>query len=73
MAIEVKKQERENTQSLIRRFTRRVQQSGVLMRARKNRFRQNPKSRNANKAAALRREELRKEYFKLRKMGKLEK
>lgn len=73
MAIEVKKQERENTQSLIRRFTRRVQQSGVLVRARKIRFRQRPKSRSAKKAAALRREELRKEYFKLRKLGKLEK
>jgi ribosomal protein S21 len=73
MVIEVKKQERENTQSLIRRFTRRVQQSGVLMRARKNRFHQRPKSHDAKKAAALRREELRKEYFKLKKMGKLEK
>ena len=71
MVIEVKKQERENTQSLIRRFTRRVQQSGVLVRARKIRFHQRPKSHSAKKIAALRREELRKEYFKLKKLGKL--
>jgi ribosomal protein S21 len=73
MALEAKKQERETTQGLIRRFTKRVQRSGILLRARKSRFRQRPKSRQMRKKAALRREKLRKEYEKLKKLGKLEK
>ena len=72
MALEVKKQEREKAQSLVRRFGKRVQQSGILIRARKARFRHRPKSRQAKKRAALRREELRKEYKKLKKLGKLD-
>ena len=71
MVLEVKKQERETSQSLVRRFGRRVQQSGILVRARKTRFRVKQKSRQAQKRAALRREELKKEYQKLRKLGKL--
>ncbi|MBI4217460.1 MAG: hypothetical protein HY603_01535, partial [Parcubacteria group bacterium] len=38
MKFEIKKQERETTLSLIRRFTRRIRESGVLNRARKGRF-----------------------------------
>ncbi len=72
MTLEVTKQERETSQSLVRRFGRRVQQSGILVRARKTRFRVKIKSRGAQKKAALRREELKKEYKKLRKLGKLE-
>ncbi len=73
MGIEVKKQERETSQALIYRFSRSVKQSGLLLRARKARFRQRQKSRQMKKRAALRREELKKEYEKLRKLGKLEK
>lgn len=72
MHLEVKKQERETSQSLVRRFGRRVQQSGLLIRARKLRFRTKVKSSGAQKRAALRREELKKEYKKLKKLGKLE-
>jgi ribosomal protein S21 len=71
MALEAKKQERETTQSLIRRFTKRVQRSGILIRARKSRFHQRSKSRQMRKEAALRREKLRKDYEKLKKLGKL--
>ena len=71
MVLEVKKQERETAQSLVRRFGKRVQQSGILIRARKTRFRKRPKSHLAKKRAALRREELRKEYQKLKKLGKV--
>jgi ribosomal protein S21 len=73
MGIEVKKQERETTQSLIRRFTKRVQKSGVLRRARDSRFHKRSKSRQMKKRAALRREQLRKEYQKLKKLGLMEK
>jgi len=73
MALEVRKQEREGAQSLVRRFQKRVQQSGLLLRARKARFRVRRKSEQMKKRAALRREELKKEYEKLDKLGKIEK
>jgi ribosomal protein S21 len=72
MVLEVKKQLRETSQSLVRRFGRRVQQSGILMRARHVRFRQRPKSKEAQKRAALRKQELKKKYEQLKKLGKLE-
>lgn len=67
--IEVEKQGRENSQNLIRRFTKKVQKSGVLVRARKGRFFHRPKSETMKKRAALRREKLRKEYENLKKLG----
>ena len=73
MVLEVKKQERETAQGLIRRFTKRVQKSGILLKARRNRFYKRSKSRQMKKRAALRREKLKKEYKKLEKLGKLEK
>lgn len=69
MAVEAKKQEKENSQSLIRRFSKKVQQSGVLLRARANRFYKRSKSPEMKKRAALRREKLKREYEKLRKLG----
>jgi len=70
MPLEVKKQERETSQSLIRRFTRSIQQSGILLRARRVRFKKKEKSEQMKKRAALRREEKKKEYEKLKKLGK---
>ncbi|MBI2450126.1 MAG: hypothetical protein HYV47_01160 [Candidatus Nealsonbacteria bacterium] len=72
MVIEVKKQSTESSQALVRRFAKGVQQSGVLFGARKRQFLHRPKSRLARKKAALRREETRKEYEKLKKLGKLD-
>ncbi len=71
MPLEVKRQNRETSQSLVRRFGRRVQQSGILLRARKIRFREKQKSEQMKKRAALRREELRKEYARKEKMGEV--
>lgn len=71
MVVEIKKQPRETPQSLARRFTKSIQRSGVLLQARKGIFRVRSKSRQAKKKAALRREELRREYEKLRKLGKI--
>ncbi len=71
MSIEAKKQERENSQGLIRRFSKRVQKSGVLRLARKNRFHKRSKSKQMKKRAALRKEKLRAEYEKLKKLGLL--
>lgn len=70
MSIEIKKRERETSQGLVRRFSKRIKQSGILLRARQIRFRERPKSRQMKKKSALRREEMRKEYERLEKMGK---
>lgn len=70
--IEVKKKEKETSESLIRRFTRRVQQSGVLMRARKVRFRNEEKSKTEKRDEALYKIKIRKEIDKLKKLGKFD-
>lgn len=73
MTLEVRREPRETSQSLVHRFSKRIRRSGILRRTRKNRFRKRPESRQTKKAAALRREELSKEYKKLEKLGKLDK
>ncbi len=69
MPLEVKKQERESTQGLIRRFSKAIKKSGILKEARKRRFRQRPLSDKAKKEAALRREKIKKEYQRKEKLG----
>ncbi len=73
MALEVRKQERETSQAIIRRFSTGMKRSGILVRARKVRFRERIKSQNMQKKAALRRKELSIEYKKKEKLGKIEK
>ena len=70
--IQVKKKERETAESLIRRFSRRVQQSGVLRRARKTRFHQAEPSRDKRRTEALYKVRIRKEINRLKKLGKFD-
>lgn len=72
MPVEVRKRERESVQGLLRRFSKRIVQSGVLVRARRGRFYVPPLSKRQKKLSALRREKVRKEKEKLYKLGKLE-
>lgn len=72
MAVEVTKKPGENNRALLRRFSRRVQQSGVLLRARKNKFHERSPSEKQKKERALKRMETREKMDKLRKMGLLE-
>ena len=69
MVLEVKKKERETSQSLVRRFSKRLKQSGFLLRVRKRLFRQRKKSKQLKKRAALRREEKKKQYERAKKLG----
>ena len=69
MPIEVKKSDRESSHGLIRRFSKKVQQSRVLLGARAGRFRKRQKSKGMRKRAALRREKVKVEYEKLKKLG----
>ena len=70
--IQVKKKEKETSENLIRRFSRQVQQSGVLMRARKVRFRNEEKSKTKKRDEALYKIKIRKEIDKLKKLGKFD-
>jgi len=68
--IEVKKKASESLSSLLRRFNRKVQQSGILVQARKIRFYERPKSKNKVKESAIRCAKIFKEKEYLRKIGK---
>lgn len=70
--IEVKKKDRESSESLIRRFSRRVQQSGVLVQARRIRFRTEEKSKREMRAGAMYKAKVKKVVNQLKKMGKFD-
>ncbi|MFA4817956.1 MAG: hypothetical protein WC608_04530 [Parcubacteria group bacterium] len=70
--IEVKKKDRETSESLIRRFSRRIQQSGVLAQARKTRFRQDEKSKREIREGAMYKVKVKKVVDRLKKMGKFD-
>lgn len=69
--VEVKRKKGESFEALLRRFSRRIQQSGRMLQAKKVRFYDSPRSKTAQRAAAIRRTELgvRREY--MLKSGKL--
>jgi len=69
--VEVKKKDGESFESLLRRFNRRIQQSGVLVRARKIRFYEPPKSKRLVREDARRRAQIKKRRDELKKTGKL--
>ncbi|MFA6397270.1 MAG: hypothetical protein WDK96_00290 [Candidatus Paceibacterota bacterium] len=69
--IEVKKNQNENNASLIRRFSKRVQESQVLQKARSKRYNERAESKLTLKKGALKRLAKRKVNEKLRKMGKI--
>jgi ribosomal protein S21 len=71
MPLEVKKQNKETSQALVRRFSKKVQQSGILIRARSVRYKDRNRSEEMKKRSALRREQLRKEYEIKEKVGEL--
>ncbi len=70
--IQVKKKDRETSEALIRRFSRRVQQSGVLLSARSGRFFTKPKTRRQMRLSAQYRSRVKKEVDKLKKLGKFD-
>ncbi|MEK7192308.1 MAG: 30S ribosomal protein S21 [Patescibacteria group bacterium] len=69
MPIEVKRKEGESSGTLIYRFTKRVQQSGVLREAKRRRFTNRPPNKLKRKLSALHRETKRKELERAKKLG----
>lgn len=70
--VEVRKRENESSGSLLRRFTKIIQRSGFLARAREGRYYASPKSDYQKKREALRRVEWQKKMEGLRKLGKIQ-
>lgn len=70
--VEVFRKENESAANLLRRFSRRVQNSGILLRARRVRFFSQKKSRRQRREDAIRRNILQREREWLEKLGKLE-
>lgn len=71
--VEVRRRERETTAAMLRRFTRRVQQSGALMHARKRKFHPSKVTKRSIRESALRRIVVARERVRLEKLGKLPK
>lgn len=70
--VDIKKNDHENSASLIRRFTRKIQESGIIVKVKGKRYSERPISKLSQKIVALRRIKRRAEVEKLRKLGKAE-
>lgn len=70
--VEVEKNNQESTANLIRRFTKRVQGSGIITRMRKNRYHKRTKSPTVNKMAKLKKLEKKEKYEMMLKLGKIQ-
>ena len=68
---EVKRKKSETFESLLRRFHKKLQQSGRLIQSRKIRFYERPKNKNKTRREALRRLEITEKREYLKKIGKL--
>ncbi len=69
--VEVRRREKESVEAMIRRFTRRLQQSEVLSDARSSRFLTKSPSKSKQRNSAIKRQQFLKEKDKLVKMGKV--
>jgi ribosomal protein S21 len=69
--VEVKSKKNESFESLLRRFTRRLQSSGNALEARKMRFNKPEPNKNAQRKSALRREVIRVKREYLTRIGQL--
>ena len=69
--IEVKKNQNENNTSLLRRFSRRMFESGSIQKVKSKRYNERPKSKLSQKVTTIRRIVKRKEIERLKKLGKI--
>lgn len=67
--MEIRKREGESTSSMIYRFTKKTQQSGILKEAKRRRFYVRPKSRIKRKLSALHRAHKKAEFDRAKKLG----
>ena len=70
--VKVIRRDKENINSLLRRFSQKVKESGLLRAAHKKQFYSPPKNKRAQKESALWREKVRALRKRLIKLGELE-
>ncbi len=68
--VDVKRRKGESFEALLRRFSRRIQQSGNMLEARKGRFYAKPPNQHRKQVSALRRLEMKDKREYLIKVGK---
>lgn len=71
VVIQVTKNPNENNASILRRFSRKIQESGIVRNVKKNRYNQRQESKLKLKRSALKRMSRRKEIEHLKKLGKM--
>ena len=69
--IEVKKNPNENNASVLRRFSRKIQESNIIRKVKSSRYNERRESKLKIKKSALKRMVKRKANDKLRKLGKI--
>ena len=69
--IEVNKNGNENNASILRRFSRRIQESNIIQKVKGSRYNKRKESKLKIKKGTLKHLERRKEIEKLRKLGKI--
>ncbi|MFC1617814.1 hypothetical protein ACFL2B_00875 [Patescibacteria group bacterium] len=69
MVVEAKRKEKESIEGLIRRFNKKLQQSGNIYKAREVRFHQKHKSKAIQREEATRRQKIFKSREHLKKLG----
>lgn len=70
--VEVEKNNQESTANLIRRFTKRVQGSGIIPRMRKNRYYKRKKSPMVTRLEKLKKLSGQEKYEHMVKLGKIQ-
>jgi ribosomal protein S21 len=71
MAIEIKKKDGDNPNTLFFNFTKKVKRSGILREMRKRKYHARPISRIKRRLSAIHRDEKKKELDKMKKLGLL--
>lgn len=69
--IEIKKTPNENSVNVLRRFSRKVSESGIVQKVKSKRYNERPLSKLAQKNLTVKKIERRKETEKLKKLGKI--
>lgn len=70
--VEVEKNNNESSANVIRRFTKRVQNAGIVPKVRGGRYFNRVKSENVNRTAKLKKIIKKETYEKLVKLGKIQ-
>jgi len=70
VVIEVKRNTNENNSGVLRRFSRRMQESGIIRKVKDSRYNVRKESKLKAKNSALKRMTRRKEIEKLKKLGR---